>query len=202
MLGMGIWSTIRNHGIGSGHRGRDSSLAQAHGGGWPNPRAKMDHLMQSVGYRCWTITRRKFANAANRRRTVCSKLRLKTIQRWNNSFCSLRGSGCCWHTVTRSTSPQTTEVWINRPEVVRLEVSECLLWVKSGHWCTSIHVRFTPESGHRWEWLACPLCAKSAHCCGPLATRGINLSVVPFPPAFGQGRVLVVLNYKFWTKHA
>jgi len=45
-----------------------------------------------------------------------------------------------------------------------------------------VDVRFTPESGH---------------CCDPLATRGINLSVVPFPPAFEQGRVLVGLNYKF-----
>src|SRR5262245_64993811 len=45
-------------------------------------------------------------------------------------------------------------------KVSDVEVSQCPLWVKSGH---MQHVHFTPESGHLQCTTACLLWAKSGH---------------------------------------
>ena len=46
--------------------------------------------------------------------------------------------------------------------VARLDVTECPLWVMSGH-SDSFNVRFTPNSGHSGRRSACLLCANSGH---------------------------------------
>src|SRR5262249_55970367 len=86
------------------------------------------------------------------------------------------------------------------------EVSECPLWVKSGHRGTSNQCPLYPNSGHWNSVTKCPLCAKSGHSSRVLSPRHHACFVVRVRDADRAAKIIQnalgiesddVVNYTF-----